>query len=134
MIYKQSILSAAITQSFGYLVSLSDEQTGARWTAALFKAKDEILENGTIRFDRHNRVLRFVSRYSGKRRIVTQNGCSDVCDCKARISYHFAIWQILDRYFQLLGEDAAGSPYLQGRVNSDGKRDATLPKVGGIRI
>lgn len=58
------------------------------------KARREIHLNNSIRFD--NDVLTFVSRYSGKRRFVTKDGCDSSCDCKgSKNSYHYQLYKLL---------------------------------------
>lgn len=88
-------LIEANAQLIASKVLLCDETDGARWIKATEKAFTEILENDTIEFD--GEILTFVSRQSGKTRIVTKHGCHESCDCGGQISYHISIWELLSR-------------------------------------
>jgi hypothetical protein len=130
MNFRKSILTQAINQTIGSLL-LEGEEIGARKCSAVAKAITEVQENDTMRFDKQNKVLRFTSRHSKKRRIVTAYGCAMECQCQARYSYHQAAYAIVSRYFEL-DKEASEPSYLQQQVNSDGKRKDL--QVGRIRI
>jgi hypothetical protein len=130
--YKQSILTAAYQQSYRKLVFTAEAEKAIKWIGCLDKGIKEIEANGSIQFDRKNRVLRFVSRFSGKRRIVTKDGCSKECDDQGKPSYHAGMFEILDRYYSMI-EEPSEKPYYQRQINSNGKRDTSLPTTA-IRI
>ena len=93
-------MAKAFSELHAENVALSDETRGAKWFNALIKARVEIERNDTIIFEVG--ILRFTSAQSGKKRIVTKTGChSSTCDCKDAISYHKAIYLLLERYFEL---------------------------------
>lgn len=96
----QKILNQSYQEVHAAKVCLNSEQVGSRWTVALDKAMNEIRENKSIKFT-HN-ILSFVSRDSKETRIVTKSGCvKDACKCGDGISYHKAIFAILERYEEL---------------------------------
>ena len=97
--YDRAKLIEAKTQLIGYFVSFQSEDLGSRWFAAIEKAHDEILENSSILFD-GSRLI-FTSRKSRKQRIVTRFGCSKECQCGGLVSYHFALWHLLNKYEKL---------------------------------
>jgi hypothetical protein len=138
MKFKDNTLAKAITQSTGFLVALANgEAEGAKWTAAIQKAIDETVLNDSITFA--DDVLTFVSRTSGKQRKVTRAGCHYSCDCQGKISYHFALYEIVSRYAALIQkpkpifnlptiEDMNNAPFMRESKKYDGE------KVAGIRI
>lgn len=127
MRFKKHLLQTAVNQTIGSLL-LTDEDTGARKLAAVAKAIIELEENDTFRFDRVNKVLRFTSRHSGKRRIVTAYGCATVCECQGKYSYHRAAYDIVSRYFEL-DDNPTEQPLIRQRFNQ-GKPE----KIGNYSI
>jgi len=97
-------LQKAINQTIADKVALAfDEEIGGKWHTAILKAAQEIKENPTVNFD--GEILRFVSRDSGKARMVTKSGCvKNACDCTDSISYHKALFAILTKYTLLQNE------------------------------
>ena len=88
------------TKAYQHLYSqamLMDERNGARLISATDKAFTELRENKSIEFK--NGVLTFVSRESGKKRIVTKFGCSSECECKGNMSYHLALFSLCEMIF-----------------------------------
>jgi hypothetical protein len=101
--FEQTTMKKAQQQATAAAVMMSaDDKTGAKRWNAIEKAIKEIAANKTIQFD--GKVLTFVSSRSGKRRFVTEHGCSELCDCKGGISYHRALFDIFSRYFELQKE------------------------------
>lgn len=82
-------------------VCLNDEQTGARFYAAIEKAVGEIEQNGSIEVGAN--WLTLVSRSSGKLHRVTDGVCSVGCEAanSKQPCYHVAVYLILQRYFAL---------------------------------
>ncbi|HEY0658054.1 MAG TPA: hypothetical protein VGD05_06255 [Pyrinomonadaceae bacterium] len=124
---------------------LEGETTGARWIAAIEKGVKEIKENPTVDFS--GDVLRFVSRESGKQRLVTKFGCHQSCECGNQISYHQAIFAVLTRYLQIESEAMKAklqssrvqsnslnsfnnAPYFSGGVRAEQK----VKLIGNIRV
>lgn len=98
----KNLLQTAFAQSVAAAVIFDDEKTGSRLYAALEKALKTAQTNKTIEFK--NGILRFVSTDSSKQRKVTSAGCPDNCDCGNEISYHVALYILLERYCNLLDE------------------------------
>lgn len=107
--YDANAMKKAQQQATAAAVAMSrDEKDGARNWNAIEKAIKEIAVNKTIQFD--GKVLTFVSGRSGKRRFVTESGCTELCDCKNGISYHRALFDVFSRYFQILNENVIAFP------------------------
>lgn len=109
MFYSE-ITNQAYRRTIARQVSFSDEINGSAHLTALTKAANEIDENKTIEFS--GDVLRFTSRRSGKQRIVTKSGCHQTCDCKGKVAYHQAMFQILTAYLEIEIELAAPLPQI----------------------
>lgn len=92
----------ARAQVLARLVSFAkDEKDGAKKYRAFEKAVTEIQQNDSIQFA--DGVLSFVSSHSGEPRRVTENGCvADACPCGNTVSYHSALWLIMNRYCEII--------------------------------
>lgn len=138
--FDYSILMTAQSQTIANMVALECECKGSRYWKAIERAMTELKENRSITFDRKSQVLGFVSRNSGKTRIVTEDGClRDACECRDEISYHKALYQIISRYYEL--EDKADRVVYRDGVttevfkrNAKGQLEKTAEKIGEILI
>lgn len=140
MHYHQKTMKTAAAQTIARMISLAEDRTGGRVWASLEKAITEIKENKTIEFD--GEKLTFVSRASGEQRVVTRAGCvRTACPCGNGISYHLAMFAILDAYNrivetvevaekQMIQEDFDNSPYFPVQLYKPAKRE----KIGGVWI
>jgi len=135
MKFNNDLMKKAKSQTMANLVCLSGEGEGSKWFSAIVKAATELRENNSLSFDRENETLTFVSRFSGKTRIVTKFGCHRVsCECGNGISYHRSLFEIIKRYYEL--EDAAkprfaeqnSAPYL--KASGERKRE----RIGGVFV
>lgn len=130
----KQILNRAFAQTVAAAVSFEDEQTGSRAYKALTKAMAVIETNPTLEMEKG--VLTFISKDSGKKRIVTKDGCYETCECQNQYSYHQAAFQIISRYTELLPKPQiekswihdATTPYLKPTNNKPAE------KIAGIRI